>query len=47
MTPELSKLIQDRDHFHKKALKSKSSAHWSTYRKLRCKANEALKKANS
>ena len=47
MTPELSKLMQERDLFHKKAMKSKSPAHWSTYRKLRFKTNEAVKKAKS
>ena len=33
MTPELSKLMQECDHFHKKVLKSKSPAYWPTYRK--------------
>ena len=46
MTPELSKQMQEHDHFHNKAVKSKSPAHWSTYCKFRCKTNEAVKKAN-
>ena len=47
MTPELSKLMQERDLFHKKVIKSKSPAHWFTCRKLRFKTNEAVKKAKS
>ena len=47
MTPELSKLMQDRDRFHRKALKSNSAALWSTYRKLRNQTNEEVKKAKS
>ncbi|PFX21386.1 hypothetical protein AWC38_SpisGene14144 [Stylophora pistillata] len=47
MTPQLSKLIQDRDRFHKKALKSNSAAVWSTYRKVRNKTNEEVKQAKS
>ena len=47
MTPEFSKLIQDRDRFRKKALKSNSDAMWSAYRKLSNQTNEELKKAKS
>ena len=39
--------MHDRDYYHKKAVKSKCENHWSTYRKLRCKVNEEVKKAKS
>lgn len=47
MTSYLSNLMHDRDYYHKKAVKSKCENHWSTYRKLRCKVNEEVKKAKS
>ena len=47
MTPELSKLMHDRDRFYMKAMKSNSAALWSTYRKLRNQTNEEVKKAKS
>ena len=42
MTAELSQAMQDRDYHLKKAQKTKSAHHWSSYRKLRCLVNRKV-----
>ena len=39
--------MHDRDYYHRNAVKSKCANHWSTYRILRCKVNEEVKKPKS
>ena len=43
MTAELSRAMQDRDYHLKKAQKTQSQHHWSSYRKLRCFVNKAVR----
>ena len=43
MTAELSPAMQDRDYHLKKAQKTKSAHHWSSYRKLRCLVNRKVR----
>ena len=47
MTAELSQAMQDRDYHLKKAQKTKSAHHWSSYRKLRCLVNRKVRECKS
>ena len=47
MTAELSQAMQDRDYHLKKAQKTKSAHHWSSYRKLRCLVNRKVRDGKS
>ena len=47
MTAELSRAIQDRDYYLKKAKKTHSQHHWSCYRKLRCFVNKEVRECKS
>lgn len=47
MTPKLSQAMRDRDYYHRRAVKSKSLAHWKTYRKLRLFVNKEVKRCKS
>ena len=47
MTAELSRAMQDRDYHLKKAQKTQSQHHWSSYRKLRCFVNKAVRECKS
>ena len=35
LTPELKNLMQEREHFHKKAIRTNKEIHWSSYKRLR------------
>ena len=47
MTAELSRAMQDRDYHLKKAQKTQSQHHWSSYRKLRCLVNKEVRECKS
>ena len=47
MTAELSRAMQDRDYHLKKAQKTHSQHHWSSYRKLRRFVNKAVRECKS
>ena len=34
-TPEIKNLMQEREHFHKKAIRTNKEIHWSSYKRLR------------
>ena len=47
MTPEIAKLISDRDFYLKKAKRDKSSNHWMKYKNLRNDVHRHIEKAKS
>ena len=47
MNARLSKAMYKRDHYNRKALKSKSGNHWSRYKELRNYVNKEIKRCKS
>ena len=47
LTSHLSQLMHKRDLYHRRALKSKSQAHWSLYRKIQNTVNKEIKESKS
>ena len=47
MNARLSEAMHKRDHYHRKALKSKSGNHWSRYKELRNYVNKEIKRCKS
>ena len=47
LTPETKNLMQEREHFHKKAIKTNKEIHWSSYKRLRNAVTLKLRKEKS
>ena len=47
LTPEIKNLMQEREHFHKKAIKTNKEIHWSSYKRLRNAVTLKLRKEKS
>ena len=47
MNSKLSEAMRDRDHHHRKAIKSNSTYHWGMYKRLRNFVNREIKSATS
>ena len=47
ITPEIKNLMQERGHFHKKAIKTNKEIHWSSYKRLRNAVTLKLRKEKS
>ena len=47
MDTKINEAMQDRDHYHRKAIKSNLYFYWSKYRRLRNLVNREIKSANS
>ena len=47
MNAQLSEAMHKRDHYHRKALKTKSGNHWSRYKKLRNYVNREIRRCKS
>ena len=44
LTPEIKNLMQEREHFHKKAIRTNKEIHWSSYKRLRNAVTLKLRK---
>ena len=47
LTPEIKNLMQEREHFHEKAIRTKKEIHWSSYKRLRNAVTLKLRKEKS